>query len=91
MGISDAFTFDDVSAFQWADFAMQCRINKTFLVREMRRMATLVKKKVQTLDCATYNEGENEVIGQVRNLVFSQCDKMIQAAALIPGISEDDL
>jgi serine/threonine-protein kinase HipA len=90
MGISDTFTFDDISAFQWADFANQCHINKTFLVREMRRMAALVKKKVQILDCATYNEEENDVIGQVRNFVISQCDKMIQASALIPEILEEN-
>jgi serine/threonine-protein kinase HipA len=91
MGISDAFTFDDVMAFQWADFVRQCNINRTLLVREMRRMAASVTRAVQALDDADYTDEEKTMIASVRGFVLAQCEKMNRAAVLIPGMANEEL
>ncbi len=89
MGIGDAFTFDDALAFQWADFARQCGINKTLLAREMTRMATATKKAASTLPGDVFNGDEQAFISRVREFVFSQCDKLVKIAAQLRDISDD--
>lgn len=91
MGISDAFTFDDVLAFQWADFANQCGINRTLLVREMGRLVKSARNVLQEPIDSIYTDSEKVVVSQVRDFVLSQCDKMMQATFRIPEISATDL
>jgi len=91
MGIGDAFTFEDALAFQWADFAHQCRINKTLLAREMRRMATATIKAVTILPDDTFTSEEQVLIFKVRNFILSQCDKLLQVASRLRDIKEDFL
>jgi len=91
MGIGDAFTFDDARAFQWADFAHQCGINKTLLAREMRRMATATMKASTILPDDTFTSEEQALIFKVRNFVLSQCDKLIQVASQLRDIKDDFL
>lgn len=89
MGIGDAFTFDDALAFQWADFAHQCNINKTLLSREMRRMATATKKAASTLPDDTFTGEEQALISHVRDFILSQCDKLTQVASQLRDVSDD--
>lgn len=91
MGIGDAFTFDDALAFQWADFAHQCGINKTLLAREMRRMATATKKAASILPVDGFSVEEQALISKVRNFVLSQCDKLTQAASQLRDIQDEFL
>lgn len=91
LGIADAFRFDDVMPFQWADFAGQCGINKTLLAREMRRMAASVRKALPALPDDMFTDEEKTVIAGVRTFIVSQCDKLIGAASEIPKISANAL
>jgi len=87
MSIGDAFTFDDTLAFQWADFAHQCGINKTLLSREMRRMAAAVEKAINTLPDDVFSHEEQVVIVEVRRFILRQSDKLIQAASPVTNCS----
>jgi serine/threonine-protein kinase HipA len=89
MGVGDAFTFDDVLAFQWADFARQCGINKTLLAREMSRMAAATRKAASILPIDVFDEEEQALIFKVREFVFSQCDKLVLMASQLRDISDD--
>ncbi len=91
LGIDDAFRFDEVMAFQWAGFAMQCGINRTLLAREMSRMGADVKKVLPRLSDAMFTDREKTVISDVRNYMLVQCDKLIQAAGELPDIPENTL
>jgi len=91
MGIGDAFTFDDALAFQWADFAHQCGINKTLLAREMRRMASSTMKAVTILPDDAFTDDEQAIIVKVRCFVLSQCDNLVQVASQLRNVPDDFL
>lgn len=89
MGIGDAFAFDDVSAFQWADLARQCGINKVLLAREMRRMASATQKAAAIVPSDAFNAEEQALIAKVQEFIFSQCDKLAQSASQLRDITDD--
>lgn len=92
MGISDSFKFEDVEAYQWAEFANECGINRTMLIREMKRMATMIEKELKLPLSAIYNSDERDVVEQVRDYIGLQCEKIMKSASLMPDVFlEDDV
>lgn len=90
MAWGDAFSLAEVTAFQLADFAQRCRVDRQLLKREARRMAKLaIEHAPMQAQAADYiDEAERAFAGQLRDFVVQQAERLTQladAAAKVKG------
>ena len=73
----DAFSLDEVGAFQLADFAKRCRVDRRLLKREAMRLATLAvaHAPAQAL-VADYAHDERVFAGELRDFVVGQAARL---------------
>ncbi len=81
MAYGDAFSFDEVGAFQLADFAKRCKVDRRLLKREATRLAKLAVEhaKVQAL-VDDYADDEQAFAGELRDFVMGQAAKLTALA-----------
>ncbi len=90
MGISDIFTFNEVAAYQWVEFANDCGIKRALMQKEMKRIANSVMKAISDPSWAVeYTKTERIVIDKVRSFVASQCEKLIHTASILPDLDAE--
>jgi serine/threonine-protein kinase HipA len=77
MAYGDAFTFGEVGAFQLADFAKRCKVDRRLLKREATRLAKLAVEhaKVQA-HADDYADDERAFAGGLRDFVMGQAAKL---------------
>jgi serine/threonine-protein kinase HipA len=82
MAWGDAFSLDEVGAFQVADFAQRCGVDRKLLKREAARLAKLVMQHapVQALADDYVDDGERAFAGQLRDFVMGQAARLTQLA-----------
>ena len=82
MAYGDEFKLDDVSPFAWADFAKRTGLERSFLAREMARMARAAQAaaplQANELD---YENKERDFVLRVAGFVQSQAQKLLAMAA----------
>lgn len=83
MAWGDAFSLDEVGAFQLADFAQRCGVDRNLLKREAARLAKLAMEHapVQALVDDYADEGERAFAGQLRDFVVGQASRLTKLAA----------
>jgi len=81
MAYGDEFRLDDVSPFAWADFAKRAGLQRSFLAREMTRMAhaALEQAPHQAAE-ADYVGDERELVLRIAGLVEAQAGKLLVMA-----------
>ena len=83
MAFGDAFSLDEVGAFQLADFAKRCGVNRALLKREAARMAKLATEKAPLqAQAVDYLDGERAFADQLRDFIVAQ-------AALLTRLASD--
>lgn len=82
MAWGDAFSLDEVGAFQVADFAQRCGVDRKLLKREAARLAKLVMQhaSAQALADDYVDDGERAFAGQLRDFVMAQAARLTQLA-----------
>ena len=82
MAWGDAFSLDKVGAFQVADFAQRCGVDRKLLKREAARLAKLVMQHApaQALADDYVDDGERAFAGQLRDFVMGQAARLTQLA-----------
>ena len=82
MAWGDAFRLDDVNAFQLADFAQRCGVDRNLLQREATRLAKLAAEHapVQALAEDYIDDGERAFAGQLRDFVLAQASRLTRLA-----------
>ena len=82
MAWGDAFSLDDVGAFQLADFAQRCGVDRNLLKREAARLAKLAMEHapVQALADDYIDDGERALAGQLRDFVVAQASRLTMLA-----------
>lgn len=92
MAYGDAFTFDEVKAFQLADFAHRCSVNRILLRREALRLAKLaqVHAPAQALT-GDYLESEQGFVQRLRDFVVSQAERLSALATEAAKIRDESL
>ncbi len=83
MAWGDAFLMEEVGAFQLADFAQRCGVDRNLLKREAARLATLAMEHApaQALADDYIDEGERAFAGQLRDFVVGQANRLTKLAA----------
>ena len=90
MGIADEFHFNQVRAFDWAEFGCLCGIKRTYLVRELRRLAKAVDKAVDLMPvdeiCIDADEQNylQKLIAFIKNRAL-----LLLAAKLMPAVDDE--
>jgi serine/threonine-protein kinase HipA len=82
MAWGDAFKLDEVGAFQLADFAHRCGVDRNLLKREAARLAKLAMEHApaQALADDYIGDGERAFAGQLRDFVVEQAARLTQLA-----------
>jgi serine/threonine-protein kinase HipA len=82
MAWGDAFSLEEVTAFQMADFAQRCGIDRQLLKREATRMAKLaIEHAPMQAQAADYvDEAERAFAGQLRDFIVGQAARLTQLA-----------
>jgi serine/threonine-protein kinase HipA len=76
-----------VRAFDWADFAERCNIERRLLVREMNRMIKVVRKQLPSLLAwPDYTEGERGVLRGICDFSLRQADQMEDDARFVTQV-----
>jgi len=83
MAWGDAFSLNEVSAFQLADFAKRCGLDRNLLKREAVRLAKLVMAHAPTQAMADdyIDDDERAFAGQLRDFVVGQATRLTRLAA----------
>lgn len=83
MAWGDAFRLDEVGAFQLADFAQRCGVDKNLLKREATRLAKLAVEHAPTQALADdyIDDGERAFALQLRDFVVGQATRLTKLAA----------
>lgn len=81
MAYGDEFLLEEITPFQWADFANSNGIPRTLLAREMRRLgkAALAAAPVQTADTVYVGE-ERAFVKRISTFVQAQANKLLEMA-----------
>ena len=84
MAFGDAFSLEEIGAFQLADFAKRCGVDRRVLKREALRLAKLATAHAPTQALANnyVDEGERALVRQLRDFVVAQ-------AARLTGLASD--
>ena len=82
MAWGDAFSLNEVGAFQLADFAQRCRVDRNLLKREAARLAKLAMEHapMQALAVDYIDDGERAFALQLRDFIVGQAARLTQLA-----------
>jgi len=82
MAWGDAFSLGEVGAFQLADFAQRCGVDRNLLKREAARLAKLAMEHApaQALADDYIDEGERAFAGRLRDFVVEQASRLTKLA-----------
>lgn len=92
MAWGDAFSLQEVGAFQLADFAQRCGVDKNLLKREATRLAKLAIEHAPTQASSDdyLDESERAFAGRLRDFVMGQATRLTElagaAAQVKPGL-----
>lgn len=82
MAWGDAFSLEEVGAFQLADFAQRCGVDRKLLKREAARLAKLAVEHApaQALADDYIDDSERAFAGQLRDFVVGQATRLTKLA-----------
>lgn len=81
LAYGDEFKLEDVSPFAWADFAKRAGLQRSFLAREMTRMArAALEQAAQQAAEADYIGDERELVSRIADFVAAQAEKLLAMA-----------
>ena len=93
MAWGDAFRLADVGAFQLADFARRCGVDKRLLQREATRLAKLAMQHAppQALADDYVRDGERAFAGRLRDFVLAKATRLTKLAGEAVKIRDEFL
>jgi serine/threonine-protein kinase HipA len=82
MAYGDAFSLDEVGAFQLADFAKRCGVDQRLLKREATRMAKLATEHAPSQALVgDYVDDERVFAGQLHDFIVGQASRLTMLAS----------
>lgn len=89
MAIGDTFAYDQVGAFDWAQFAAECGLKRILVAREMKSMAESVRKVCAVPADPVYLQDDLDYLDPIVALIRRRADAMIAAAKEVPKVAPD--
>jgi len=92
MAYGDAFSFDEVTAFELADFARRCQIDRRLLKREATRLAKLASAQAPLQVAADdYTDDERAFAAQMGNFIVAQAARLTKIASDAATVKDEYL
>jgi serine/threonine-protein kinase HipA len=91
MAIGDEFLFKNVGAFDWAEMAFSCGINKRSMKREMQRMGKSVLNALDHVHIDFVDKEEEEYISALKAFVRDRIHKLTDDAKMVADAIDDIL
>lgn len=92
MAFGDAFSLDEVGAFQLADFAKRCGVNRALLKREAARMAKLATEQAPLqAQAVEYLDHERAFANQLRDFIVGQASRLTVLANEVAKVKDEFL
>ena len=84
MAIGDAFTWNELGAYEWANFAVMCGLAPKSVAAELRRMAKAIRHEIDAVAREVIDEGASrEPVDRVRSAILAITDVQEQQAERI--------
>ena len=84
MAIGDEFDTTKIRAFDWADMAERCGIERRLLVREMNRLIKALRtQRPKLLALPDYTTDEQATLQEISDLMLTQAEQMETDAKMI--------
>ena len=81
MAIGDAFSTDELTAFEWANFCRATDTHPTLLIKELQRCARLINSKLPSVQQAADQAGAvPELTRKISEIVGQQCKRQLTIA-----------
>lgn len=88
MAIGDAFSADQLSPFEWANFATECKLPLKLISKELERMSNLFLKVIEDVMREALHEGaEPNHLALVAGTIRAECQRQLRFAPEIRRIS----
>lgn len=91
MAIGDTFNYPQLGAFDWAQFASECGLNRPLVAREMRRIAQQTLTTRATIDDLELLPAEQDYLNTLTAFIQQRARTLLSMAAEIPRIPADYL
>lgn len=92
MAFGDAFSLEEVGAFQLADFAKRCGVNRALLKREAARMAKLTTEQAPLqAQAVEYLDDERAFADQLRDFIVGQASRSTALASEAAKVEDEFL
>ncbi len=90
MAIGDEFNISNVRAYDWAELAVTCGLDRRLVAREMVRMAKAVRKVLPDLqNWPGYTLDERAIVATIGDFALAQAERLETDAKLLPQIVLD--
>lgn len=90
MAIGDEFDITRIRAFDWADFAQRCGVERRLLVREMNRTVKALRTQLPSLLAwPDYSDDERAVLERISNFALQQAEQLERDAKLVTNVPFD--
>lgn len=90
MAIGDAFTQEELTPFEWAEFSIQCNLNQKIVGYELKRLIKLVEHFLpKVMEMAKESNVPDFMINQVRSNILSVCYRQIKNCKFIKDVNPD--
>ncbi|MDZ4263861.1 MAG: HipA domain-containing protein [Pseudomonadota bacterium] len=90
MAIGDEFDIAKIRAFDWADFAQRCGVERRLLVREMNRIIKAVRTQLPSLLAwPGYRDNERALLDRIASFALQQAEQLANHARLIADVQLD--
>lgn len=87
MALGDEFKINKVHAYDWADFAHRCGIERRLLIREINRITKDLNSKLKSvLSWTGYTNNEHDELKKICNFILKQAEQLINDSKFIVDV-----
>ena len=84
MAIGDAFSTEELSAYEWAQFCVATNTNPTLVRREIERGVKAIRAQLPQASDAVLRDGAvSEVVSRITEVLEAECSRQLTLAPLI--------
>jgi len=88
MAVGDEFDITKIRAFDWADFAECCGVERRLLVREMNRIIKVLRAQLpKLLILPDYTADEQATLQEISKLILKQAEQLEADARMIAKVA----
>ena len=90
MAIGDAFSADEITPYEWANFATGCKLPLKIVSKELEQIATLVLKVIEkVMDEALRDGADHDHLSFVAASIKAECQRQLLIAPQVRKVSPE--